>query len=105
MRTFNMDTIGKLAKGVANILVCGALIALPYKSVKINMGQPISKTASYDEAVKAITESSMLSSCKCEAVTILKRGEQEEYYKAVISIVKSDDLGSAKVKMIAGLNH
>ena len=101
MKAINMDTVGNLAKGICNVLVSGVIIAKSYKSIKVNMVQH----NTYSGAIEAIMNSSMLSEYKSEAIGLLKREEQKEYYKAAISIVKSKDLGSEKVKMISILNH
>lgn len=101
MTVINMNTIGKLAKGVCNILVSGSIIALSCESFKMNIGQ----YNTYSGAVEAIMNSSMLSEYKSEAIGLLKRDEEKEYYKAVISIVKSNDIGSEKVKILNALNH
>jgi len=106
MKALDMVTIGKAVKGIANILVGGTLISLSCDVIGDTIGQFVGKTASYDEAVKVIAnDAKMLSEYKCEAASILKHDESKEYYKAVINVMKSDMLGSEKVKMINVLSQ
>lgn len=102
MRNINMDTIGKLTKGVCDILVSGAILVLSCKAFNMIVEQ---HEIGYYDAVKTIMDSSMFSSSKKEMIGLLKRDETSEYYKTVISIVESGSFSSEKVDMIKLLNH
>lgn len=58
----------------------------------------------YDDVIKAITDSGMYSSDKCRAVELLKADGDGEYYKAIVSIVRSDGYSSSKLAMIETMN-
>ena len=58
----------------------------------------------YDDAIKAIMESKMYSSDKCDAVSVVKVGEKSEYYKAIIRVVRSKGYSSDKITMIKIMN-
>ena len=59
----------------------------------------------YNDAVKAIMNSDMISSYKTEAISVLKRDETSEYYKAVISTINSDMISSYKVNVIRSMSN
>ena len=102
MRNINMDTIGKFAKGVCNILVSGAILVLSCKTFNMNVEQ---HDIGYNDAVEAIMNSTMFSRSRMEMIGLLKRDETSEYYKTVISIVESNSFSSEKVEMIKLLNQ
>lgn len=54
----------------------------------------------YDDAVKAILDSDMLSSYRKEAVSLVKLDAESDYYKSVIYAVQSSLLGSDRVDLI-----
>lgn len=58
----------------------------------------------YDDAVKVILDSDMLSSYKKEAMELLKTDEESKYYKSVVYMIQSSLLSSDKIKMIKTLN-
>lgn len=58
----------------------------------------------YDDAIKAITNSNMMSSYKTEAITILKREQTSEYYRAVISTVNSNMMSSYKIDAMRNMS-
>lgn len=58
----------------------------------------------YDDAVNAISKSSMFSSDKRNAMQLVRRGETTEYYKAIISTVRSTMFSSDKVSAIKNMN-
>lgn len=64
----------------------------------------LSGNIGYDDAVKVITNSSMYSGDKCDAVELLKVGQDTEYYKAVVNVLKSNMYSSDKLDMIKTLN-
>lgn len=102
MRNINMDTIGKVAKGVCNILVSGAVLVLSCKAINMNVEK---HDVGYFDAVDVIMNSPMFSSTKKLMIGLLKRNESSEYYKTVIGIVEADGFTSDKVDMIKLLNR
>ena len=54
----------------------------------------------YGDAVKAILESDLYSSAMEEAISILEKDKDQEYYKAIIRVVDSNTYSSAKLRMI-----
>ena len=102
MKNINLDTIGKLAKGVCNILVSGAILVLSCKAFDMNVEQ---HDVGYYDAVKVIMNNIMFSRSRTELIGLLKRDETSEYYKTVIAIVESNSFVSEKVDMIKLLNH
>lgn len=63
-----------------------------------------SGNVNYNDAVKVIMNSNMLTSYKTDIMKILKKNESSEYYKTIINVVKSDVLSSYKVEMISEIN-
>lgn len=58
----------------------------------------------YDDAVKVIMNSNMMSSYKIEAISELKHDNTPDYYRAVISTVNSDMMSSYKVDAIRNMS-
>ena len=63
------------------------------------------KSIGYDDAFKAIMDSSMFASDKRRAVSLLKNGADQGYYKAVIDTVESSLFASDKIQTIEILNE
>ena len=57
----------------------------------------------YDDAVKAITNSNMMSSDKTKVLVSLKKDGDSEFYRAVINTVTSAMFSSDKVKTILSM--
>ena len=62
-------------------------------------------TASYGKAIKAILESDMLDCYKSDAIDVLRKDGDVEYYEAVIAIVNSDMLDCYKSDMIEKISE
>ena len=60
---------------------------------------------SYSEAVKVIMEEVRLDSNKNEAIKVLRRDGDTEYYAAVIEAVKNTMLDSGKIQIIKTLSE
>lgn len=99
-------TIGTVGKVVGTALVYGLASMVSSKSTR-DMVDNIrySGNASYSDAVGVIMDSDMLDSYKNEAIGLLKKNSDAEYYKTVIKIVKSDMLGSSRVKAITNIGE
>jgi hypothetical protein len=107
MKKFNInwEPIGKFAKTVCEIAVYGALAVASVKFSESATKSYGNTTASYSDAVEAITFSSMLSSYKNDAVAMLNRNGTADYYKAVIRVAEDDSmLTSYKIDMIKTLS-
>ena len=63
------------------------------------------KRIGYDDAFKAIMDSSMFASDKRKAVSILKNDVDQSYYKAVIETVESSMFASDKIQTIEIINE
>ena len=58
----------------------------------------------YDDAIRVITESNMLGSSMAEAMDLVRSNMGTEYYRAVISAIQSNTLGSTKIMMLKNIN-
>ena len=58
----------------------------------------------YSDAIAAIGVSDMFSSHKQQAIAEVKKNESEEYYKAIINIVKGNGFSSHKVDSITSIS-
>ena len=106
MRNINWNSIGNFAGKVCDMVACGLLVVASRKMVDCAVDDYVSAFAGYDDAVSAIMKSGMYSHDKCEAVAILKRKEDREYYKAIIHVAQDSRLYSHdKVKLITGLSE
>lgn len=96
-----LDTIGKVVKKGCEIAGYAVSIALSYVSVRDMLDAvKYSGEVDYGDAVDAIMSSDMLSSYKEKAVTVLKKGEDSQFYKAIIRVAKSDMMSSYKCDTI-----
>ena len=100
MKKIDGSSVRHFVKGACEVLICGLWVAGSFIKAKNEM-----KPVGYDAAVETIMASSMFGSDKCDAVKLLKRDEDENYYKAVISIMQSSMFGSDKVEMIRYLSQ
>ena len=95
MRKINWEPIKNFAEGVGTILGVGfvtcASIWCAGKSEEFNK---VTCVAGYSDAVDVIMKSDMHSYYKQEAVKVLKRDGDEEYYKAIANIAKAEDMHS-----------
>jgi hypothetical protein len=107
MKKINLKPLGDFAKDICGVVVSGLALSVLYNVSERVLGGNNSKAyVDYDDAVKAIMESSMLSSYKKEAMELLKPYGTMSYYKAVIYIVKDlSVLSSDKIKMIQSLSE
>ena len=58
----------------------------------------------YDDAVNAISRSSMISGDKVQAIKLVKRNETSEYYRAIMSEVNSSMISGDRVLAIKSMN-
>lgn len=108
----NKDIIVKGLSGVAGYISKGIKIASPILVTMVLSGKAKDKledirysgNVKYDDAVRAIMDSSMLSRCKREIASVVKADESSEYYRGVIYIVRSSMLSSDKVDLIKELS-
>jgi len=104
----NKEQVGKIIVGTGKVIVCGlsclALIA-PHVENSIDAVKRLTAKADYSGAIKAIMNSSMLSSYKQEAVEAVQKDRDADYYKSIIEVVNSNMLGSYKVDTIKKINN
>lgn len=103
MSKVDWNTVGKYAVGIGKSVACGLLVASPFIRDVIVSAKRNGVIANYGEAVNAIMESGMWSDDKQEAISVLKRYETNDFYRAVISIVNSNMWSSDKLEAIKGL--
>lgn len=103
-----LSAIGNAVKECSRVLlpVIGCAI-YSQRGAIINAldGLRYSGEVGYDDAAKVIMDSDMMSSYKTAVFKLLRTGEDSEYYKAIIHVVKSDALSSHKVEMITEINN
>lgn len=112
--------ISKGLKTIANVVKNGCVVAAPILGVlllgKYSMIEIVDemeeidpcdyfKTYRYCDAIESILDSGMLSSNKEEAIALIRKGEDSEYYKSIIAIVKSSMLSSDKLQSIRNINN
>ena len=102
------EQFGKIIAGTGKVVICGlsclALIA-PHVENGVNAVKRLTAKADYSGAIKAIINSSMLSSYKQDAIEAVKKDQDATYYKSVIEVVNSNMLGSYKVETIKKINQ
>ena len=101
------DTIKKIATGIGKALAYGSLTML---SMNLNKETEAIyyvdlDCEDYSGAVESIMQSDMSSYYKNQSIAILKKDMDESYYKAIASIVRSNDGDFYKVNMINALNE
>lgn len=106
MRKSNWETFGDFAGQIGRGMLYGTLLTAVYIMGDRIANKHECKTAGYDDAVRAIMDSSMFSSDKRVAVTALKRYENAKFYGAIVRIAKDSRMFSSdKVKMIVELSE
>lgn len=96
-----LDNIGKIAKKSCEIVGYAAGVVLSYVSVRDVLDTiKYSGEVKYSDAVDAIMSSDMLSSYKEKAVVTIPKGEDSQFYKAIIRVAKSDMMSSYKCDTI-----
>lgn len=97
--------IKNFAKRSGQVLVPILGVALSSISVKdiLDMTR-YSGEVGYGDAVNAIMTSNMYSSDKNKAVSILKRDETSDFYKAVINVARGNAYSSDKVRTISNMS-
>lgn len=98
-------TIKDTFKVVCKVALCGVAIAKSSNTARdiIDMVR-YSGNVKYSDAVDVIMDSSMFDSNKNEALVLLKKNKDAEYYKTIIRIIKSDMFDSNKIKAITNFN-
>lgn len=100
-----MKTVSNITKSLKGVIV--PVLGVVLSSITISdllNAVHYSGNVGYDDAVKVIINSNMLSSYKTEAIHVLKHDESPDYYRAVISTVNSDMMSSYKVDIIRNMS-
>lgn len=98
-------TVMTIAKGLKGVVV--PVLGVVLSSITISdllSAVRYSGNVGYDDAVKVIMNSNMLSSYKTEAISALDKDGTSDYYRAVISTVNSDMMSSYKVDAIRNMS-
>lgn len=104
MKKLNLEPVVNFAKDVGKVVGYGLLMALPYAVNSVVTREVDNRPVGYSDAVKAITQSSMLGSQQHEALAAMRKDGDGDYYKSIIHIVKGSALGSTMVEMIQELS-
>jgi hypothetical protein len=95
------ETVGKVAKGTVNLLVCTLAMALPALTKRdVSTNVKSNNDVNYDDVISTIMKSDMLSSYKVEAATMIPKDGADSLYRAVIQVINSDMLTSNKIEVI-----
>jgi methenyltetrahydromethanopterin cyclohydrolase len=104
----NKEQVGKIIVGVGKVTIyglsCLALIA-PHVENSVGAMKRLTAKANYSGAIRAILNSDMLGSYMKEAVEVVQKDRDEDYYKSIIEIVESNMLGSYKIDMIKKISQ
>lgn len=105
MKTINWTQIKNYVGKYGDWAAYGAAAVLAYAAdtyLKKGIERRLERAypVGYNDAVKAVLDSSMFSSDMTAAITAIKTGCDTEQYKAVIHIVNGSAFSSDKVKMI-----
>lgn len=104
--TETKNTVANIAKGLKGVIVpvVGVILSSITISDLLNAVRYCGNVG-YDDAVKAIMNSNMMSSYKTEAVSAVKRDGTPDYYRAVISTVNSDMMSHYKIDAIRNMSE
>ena len=105
MLKIDLTKTGAMLKKGCNIVV-PVLMGLSFTGMDKQILKAIrySGKVKYDDAIRAITESNMLGSSMAEAMDLVQSNMETEYYRAVISAIQSNTLGSTKIMMLKNIN-
>ena len=103
--TETKSTLANIAKSLKGVIipVVGVVLSSITVSDLLNAVRYCGNVG-YDDAVRAIMSSNMMSSYKTEAISVLKHEGTSDYYRAVISTVNSDMMSSYKVDAIRNMS-
>lgn len=104
--TETKNTVANIAKGLKGVIVpvVGVILSSITISDLLNAVRYCGNVG-YDDTVKAIMNSNMMSSYKTEAVSAVKRDGTPDYYRAVISTVNSDMMSHYKIDAIRNMSE
>lgn len=103
--TETKNTVANIVKGLKGVIipVVGVILSSITISDLLNAVRYCGNVG-YDDAVKAIMNSNMMSSYKTKAVSAVKRDGTPDYYRAVISTVNSDMMSNYKIDVIRNMS-
>jgi hypothetical protein len=97
----NVRLIGNAAKKVGELLLYASPMIF---TGMLGKGERNTVTiTTYDDVIGCIMRSSLLSSDKCEIISLVERDSDIRVYRAIIHVMNSSMLGSDKVKAIKQL--
>ena len=94
------EAVEKIAKGAGNVIAFTAMFVLPYLSKRDEPRVVSNGFTTYDDAIRVIMSSSMLSGDKVKVVTMLPKHGPIKLYNAVIQVINSTMLSSDKIETI-----
>ncbi len=108
-----LNTIGNIVKTGFAIAASFVGIMLLGKCSTMDIVEVMDETERYDytrryrycDVIESIMNSSMLSSDKKRATSLVHKGEVSEYYEAIIAVIDSSMLSSDKIKTIEEINN
>lgn len=106
MRRINLKPIGEFVGQACEIAFYGLLMTASCKIYDYMAKEVYNVPVGYNDAVDAIMDSTMFSGDKREAVSMLKRNESAEFYKAVVRVMNDSRMFSGdKLRMIKTLSE
>lgn len=104
----NKEHVGKIIVGTGKVVIyglsCLALI-IPHVENSINATKRLVAKPNYGGAIEAVMNSDMMSSYKQEAVDVIQKDRDDDYYKAVIEVINSNMLSSYKIETIRKISR
>ena len=106
MKKINWESVRGYAEQLCEVASYLLVYTAASKGMKYVLDCGDREPVRYDDAVNAIMHSGMYSHDKADAVAVLKRDGDVEFYKAIVHIAKSSGMYSHdKVDMIKRMNH
>lgn len=99
------ETVKQVAGVIGKIAAFGVLLMIPrVVRVECELEEDEHVADGYYDAVRAIMDTNMFTSDKCEMISVIKTNGSKEYYKTVINIVNANMFSSDKIEMIKELD-
>lgn len=111
MRKIDWKSVGqKVSNTAKEVGTVAGVVLLTAVTAPIVIAASMAETSEnrhidYSDVVKTILDSSMYNSDKAEAISVLKRDGDYNYYKSIISIVESSMYNSDKLDAIEKLSE
>lgn len=100
----NKRVLKEFANGVCSIALAAAGLIFREKVAKA-VTSLYAKPESYGDAVEAIMNSSLFSDSKREALRLVQKDRDSDYYGSIIKVVNSSAFSDTKLEMLEILNQ